>query len=241
MLPLAEIDTLFLDAGNTLVSMDFDWVARELSDLGVSADAEAVRRAEAAARPSVSSLAERMSSRNESLFEPAMRLLLAGLDGARSLGESSTADVVAELARRIKRPGEDYRLWSWMMPGVDRVLPALGRLGLKLVVVSNSDGSIERVMRELGLRDCFANVFDSHVVGFEKPDRRFFEHALAESGSDAARTAHVGDMYYHDVMGARGAGLHSVLLDPFDDWDVDDCLRCRDLGHLEQLLAAARR
>jgi hypothetical protein len=75
MLPLTEIDTLFLDAGNTLVSMDFDWVARELSDLGVSADADAVRRAEAAARPSVSLLAEQMSSRNEGLFEPSMRLL----------------------------------------------------------------------------------------------------------------------------------------------------------------------
>lgn len=241
MIPYTQIDTLFLDAGNTLVSMDFGWVARELCDLGIACDAEAVRRAEAAARPSVSRLAEEMRSGNgDGLFAPSLRLLLGRLDAAADLGDAAADAVVAEVARRVKRPGEDYRLWSWMMPGVDAALPALRRLGIRLVVVSNSDGSIDRVMRELGLRDSFAQVFDSHVVGLEKPDPRFFAHALAESGADAARTAHVGDMYYQDVKGARGAGIHTVLLDPFDDWRVDDCLRCRDLGHLAELLAQAR-
>jgi hypothetical protein len=47
-------------------------------------------------------------------------------------------------------------------------------------------------------------------------------------------------MYYQDVHGSRSAGLHSVLLDPFGDWQVDDCVRCRDLSELAEVIARAR-
>jgi hypothetical protein len=31
------------------------------------------------------------------------------------------------------------------------------------------------------------------------------------------------------VLGARGAGITPLLLDPFGDWDAIDCLTARDL------------
>ena len=44
------------------------------------------------------------------------------------------------------------------------------------------------------------------------------------------RTLHVGDLYAVDVVGARRAGLHALLLDPFDDWSDDvDCPRSPDV------------
>ena len=51
MIPYGEIDTVFLDVGNTLISIDFDWVARELSARNAPCVADALRRAEAKARP----------------------------------------------------------------------------------------------------------------------------------------------------------------------------------------------
>jgi len=39
----------------------------------------------------------------------------------------------------------------------------------------------------------------------------------------------VGDLYHADVSGARAAGIHGVLLDPFDDWTGVDCDREPDL------------
>jgi hypothetical protein len=47
-------------------------------------------------------------------------------------------------------------------------------------------------------------------------------------------------MYYQDVIGSRAAGLHSILLDPFDDWQVEDCVRCRDLNELAGRIAGVR-
>ena len=51
MIPYRDIDTLFLDVGNTLISIDFNWVAEELTKRGLPSNAEALRRAEAGARP----------------------------------------------------------------------------------------------------------------------------------------------------------------------------------------------
>ena len=242
MIEYDQIDTLFLDAGNTLVSMNFAWIAEELRRLGFGAETESIRRAEAAARPTVSQqCAEGLAVESGQAFLMALAELLKRLQATQQLSESALHGLAAELAERIKIPGNDYRLWSWLMPAAEDALDELHALGLQLVVVSNSDGSVERALGELGLTSRLAAVFDSAIVGYEKPDPKIFEHALAESGAERNRTVHVGDMYYQDVEGARRAGLHGVLLDPFDDWDVSDCVRHRDLLELAQHIAAARR
>ncbi len=39
-IPYEKIDTVFLDVGNTLISIDFDWVARELDARALTCGAE---------------------------------------------------------------------------------------------------------------------------------------------------------------------------------------------------------
>ena len=53
------------------------------------------------------------------------------------------------------------------------------------------------------------------------------------------RTLHVGDMYDADVTGAQAAGIHAVLLDPYDDWQDVACTRLPDLTHLQQVICSA--
>jgi putative hydrolase of the HAD superfamily len=115
------------------------------------------------------------------------------------------------------------------MPGVREALEILKRIDLRLVVVSNSNGTVEQILINLRLKQYFNKIIDSHVVGFEKPDPRLFYHALEISGSDPESTLHIGDLYHVDVIGACSAGLHAVLLDPFGDWGDVDCLRSPDL------------
>ena len=40
----------------------------------------------------------------------------------------------------------------------------------------------------------------------------------------------MGDIYHADVSGARAAGVHALLLDPFGDWPEVDCERAEDLS-----------
>ena len=51
--PYPQLETLFLDAGNTLISIDFELVAGEIERRGVPCDPRVLCRAEAAARPSL--------------------------------------------------------------------------------------------------------------------------------------------------------------------------------------------
>jgi putative hydrolase of the HAD superfamily len=85
-----------------------------------------------------------------------------------------------------------------------------------------------------------AHVVDSALAGFEKPDPRIFLHALAHSGATAERTLHVGDLYHADVLGARGAGVHALLLDPYDDWGDLDCPVAHHLTEVADALAPTR-
>jgi len=102
--------------------------------------------------------------------------------------------------------------------------------------VSNSNGTVEEGLTALGLRALLDGVIDSAVVGVEKPDPGIFRHALELAGARPERVVHVGDLHAVDVLGARAAGLHAVLLDPYGDWDDVDCARTADLPALVQAL-----
>jgi hypothetical protein len=68
-------------------------------------------------------------------------------------------------------------------------------------------------MERLGLARYLDFVLDSGEVGVEKPDPRIFARALAEAGLRPSEAVYVGDFYSIDVVGARAAGMDTVLLD----------------------------
>ena len=240
MIPWDEIEAVFLDAGNTLVSIDFDRVSGELAALGLACAPMAVRRAEAAARPAVSRFVAERSTEGADTFHFYLRSILRGLEPIAMAGAPALEEATSHLAARLRFPGESHRLWRFVLPGVPEALGDLRDMGLRLLVVSNSDGSIERGLAELGLLSYFSAVVDSAVVGFEKPDPRIFEHALERAGVPGRRALHVGDLYHADVAGARAAGVNALLLDPFGDWGDVDCERARDLSELARRMRAAR-
>lgn len=240
-LPWDRIDTVFLDAGNTLVSIDFPWVVRELAERGVACDVEALRRAEAAARPAVSrKVAERGRTEGENSFVFYLRSILAALPAADALGDERRRALAEELMP-VLRSGGSLRLWCLPMPRIHEGLRLLAELALRLVVVSNSDGTVAQTLERAGLHGHFEVIVDSHLVGFEKPDPGIFRHALEQSGADPERTLHVGDLYDADVVGARSAGVHPLLLDPYGDWHGVDCARSPDVHSLAERLRRARR
>jgi putative hydrolase of the HAD superfamily len=125
-------------------------------------------------------------------------------------------------------------------PHVVPALDALRARGLRLVVVSNANGTLLAHMARLGMSGRFDHILDSQDEGVEKPDPRFFEIALERSGARRDTTIHVGDLYYVDVVGARTAGLRGVLLDEADLRPDADCPRVRSLAALVAGISAGR-
>jgi len=227
------IDAVFVDVGNTLVTMDFALLSQLLAPHGVTVAPGALARAEAAARPAVSAFLAGAPREWAETFTFYVRAMLDALGGAVAGGAD---DVAPRLVTALRGKVPTQRLWSSVLPGVPETLAALHAAGLTLVAVSNSDGTVEEGLTAFGLRRHLDHVVDSGVVGVEKPDPAIFHHALALSGSRPERTLHVGDLYATDVAGARAAGLHALLLDPHGDWPDVDCERAPDLASVGRWL-----
>jgi HAD superfamily hydrolase (TIGR01509 family) len=245
LIPYDRIDTIFLDVGNTLISIDFDWVARELGRRGFGCLAEDLRRAEAAARPGYSQrlFVDRLPEGTD-LFLAYLQAMLGKLEATSDLEPGELEALVKELRPVLRPDGRASALWKMVMPRIPEALARLRELGLTLVVVSNSDGTVEQSLDTAGLRPFFTVVVDSAIAGYEKPDPRIFAHALERAGAIADRTLHIGDIYHADVLGARGAGIHALLLDPYSDWPphtLADCERLPDLSAVADRLTAERR
>ena len=110
---------------------------------------------------------------------------------------------------------EDQRkhIWTDSHPWVGEALQALKAQGYQMAVISNSDGRVEEILADVGLRAYFETVTDSFVVGVEKPDPRIFEIALKRLGWRADEVIYIGDVFYIDVWGANQAGLGAVHID----------------------------
>ena len=127
-------------------------------------------------------------------------------------GAGVPADRMVEVARTLRRLHEEWHLWCRTLAGTVEALDRLRGAGLRLGVVSNSDGRVEEALRAAGIGDRFDVILDSALVGVEKPDPAIFRAALAALGVGPDEALYVGDLYDVDVVGARAAGMEAVLL-----------------------------
>src|SRR6476619_1521509 len=225
-----RFDAIFLDVGGVLVMPHQDTIAGHFADAGLEVD-------------------------RELLLEAHYRGVLAIDDakaGPEEFGdyhrEFATAAGIREsdLARGIAvREGvwETTHLWRDPLPWAAEGLAALAALDLPIVIVSNADGTIEQLLANAHICQIgpgpgveVAGVIDSGAVGVAKPDPAIFRLALDVVGVPADRAVHIGDTYQYDVLGARAAGVHPVLMDPFGLRPDADCDRITNLGEAVALI-----
>ena len=225
-----RIDTLFLDAGSVLIHPNWARVSDVLAAHGVTASADALRRAEPAAKFSIDVADVIRRSDDAQRGWTFLHRVLEGAGVARSAAVDAALDELGVYHMT-------HNLWEHVP---DDVRPALERLratGRRMVVVSNANGLIHRLFQRLDLARYFDVICDSCVEGVEKPDPRFFRIALERAGVQAETTVHVGDLYHVDVVGARAAGIRALLLDPHDLYTDFDVERVRTLDELVGLVS----
>jgi len=207
----SRFDAVWLDAGGVLLLPDPTVLGPLLAYYGGATDVDRHRRAHYAAMAVKS--AQGAEERDWREYDRAYVRSIGIVDGdvdeaAAVLGQARTA-----------------ALWRWPIPDSGAALAALAAAAIPLGVVSNASGQIEAVLRrsrvcQVGPGDgvdvrC---VIDSAVVGVAKPDPRIFDFAASHfDGFDRARICYVGDSLTMDVAGALAAGLHPILLDPYED------------------------
>ncbi len=220
------IRAVIFDVGNTLLHMNYTVIAEVLTACGYTVTSAAVYAAECYARPILDTLIIRGESSPFTGYFQALctRLGLPWDDKTRAALEA------------IRAYDRAHGLWDQALPRAHATLRTLQQAGYRLGVISNSDGSAASLLARQGLDRFFRFVLDSFLVKVEKPAPRIFQLALEHIGTAPQETVYVGDLYCVDVAGARGVGMHGVLLDPLAVWQTWPCPKVRDLQQLPSLL-----
>lgn len=141
-------------------------------------------------------------------------------DYAKALGVPE--DRVPEAIDHLRNEYTTGALWSHVISDSREGLAKLVATGVPVGIVSNSDGTIESRLLEMEILQVGPGsgvevvcLVDSGRVGVEKPDPRIFEPALEALGLPPDDVWYVGDTPAFDIVGARRAGLHPILMDPF--------------------------
>jgi HAD superfamily hydrolase (TIGR01509 family) len=93
-----------------------------------------------------------------------------------------------------------------------QLLETLSARGLKLGVVSNGCGNVEKLCADLGYERFLSVIVDSRRVGLFKPDPAIFIHAAEKLGGDPGAMMMVGDSFDRDVRPAKKAGMKTAWL-----------------------------
>ncbi len=122
-------------------------------------------------------------------------------------------------------------------------IPALEGLrsqGYRLGVLSNLRRDMDELCEKIGLSPYLDFCISPAEAGGEKPNPAMFLEALKRVSASPAEAVHVGDQYGSDVQGARGVGMHGVLIDRGGHrGDVTDCPKIASLAELGSLLEGA--
>ncbi|HLQ60689.1 MAG TPA: HAD-IA family hydrolase [Candidatus Acidoferrales bacterium] len=221
------IRAVFLDAGGVFHYPTEEGVRQALAEAGFELPRGALLRAHYTA----------MRDYDAAGGEPSA--YVRGLVGSLGIPAHLLEAALSGLAAFFSQP----RTWTSVIQDSIDALPALAATGVRLAVVSNSDGSVAERLAAEGILQVgpgrgvpVAAVIDSGRVGVAKPDPRIFEHALQAVGVGPQEAVHVGDSVLADVEGARAAGIRPFHLDPFAGCERDDHDHVASLRDLIPLL-----
>ncbi len=102
-----------------------------------------------------------------------------------------------------------------LFPNAIETLTKLHDLGFKMHIITNGFVEVQYIkLKESKLEPFFDIIVCSEHIGFNKPDKRIFEHALNLANAKAEESMMIGDDLQVDILGANQVGMEAVLFDP---------------------------
>lgn len=144
-----------------------------------------------------------------------------------------------EPAACAKSYEHNLSIGHYFLPGAEEAVKRLHEK-YRLFLVSNGTAAVQHGrLTSAGLYPYFEQVFISQEIGFNKPDKAFFDRCFDRiSGFAPDRALMVGDSLTSDIKGGVNAGLTTVWVNPEhkDCGDIHPDYEIERLYQLEALL-----
>lgn len=203
-------ELVFFDIGDTLIRVDPSWTGAYLAaatSWGLDVDGNAL--AAAFARALGEGLWDAPGPFEATPEASYQRIKQFDVRAMTLLGYSDLPD---SFYRHLGRFFEQRAAWH-VFPDAQPVLEALTAAGIRRAVISNWVWVLPELLHDLELAHHFEAIVASARVGYVKPQREIFAHAIELTGVRPDRAVHVGDNPDADVSGATALGIRPVLLD----------------------------
>ena len=129
----------------------------------------------------------------------------------------------------------------YFLPGAEEAVKRLHEK-YRLFLVSNGTATVQHSrLTSAGLYPYFEQVFISQEIGFNKPDKAYFDRCFARiPGFDPEKVLMVGDSLTSDIRGGINAGIKTVWVNPKhkDCGEIRPDYQIEGLNQLEKLLEA---
>lgn len=111
----------------------------------------------------------------------------------------------------------------------------------KIIIVTNGTEVVqEKKLERSGLNDIVDNVFISELVGFEKPNIKFFDKVILEVGiKDLKEALIIGDSLTSDIQGGHNIGIDTCWYNPKNEENntlLNPTYTIRNLHELENII-----
>lgn len=126
----------------------------------------------------------------------------------------------------------------YFIPGAPEVLEALAP-DYDLYLVSNGTATVqESRLESAGIKPYFKDIFISQLVGFDKPQKEFFDRCFAQIPNFVREEAViVGDSLTSDMRGGVNAGIRTCWFNPHQKTRREDIPVDYEIAALSELLA----
>ena len=124
-----------------------------------------------------------------------------------------------------------------LVEGAEEVLKSVKEKGLPVYSASNGFMEVQtKRLEKAGVLQYFDRLFMSQTIGYEKPDIRFFEHCLRETGYAPHEVLMIGDSVAADIKGGLNAGWNVCYLNRHGKPAGVDCTEIKHLKELHTII-----
>ena len=144
-----------------------------------------------------------------------------------------------DAAACMKQYEHNLSIGHYFLPGAEEAVKKLHE-SYRLFLVSNGTATVQHSrLTSAGLYPCFEQVFISQEIGYNKPDKAYFDRCFERiPGFAPEKALMVGDSLTSDIKGGINAGLKTVWVNPAhqDCGSIRPDYEIEGLSQLEALL-----